>query len=294
MPAKSLGKGLGALIPEVTEPSSADVAEILVDDISVNPQQPRQDFNSVALEELAASINENGIVQPITVRQKNGKYELIAGERRLRAVKLINMRSIPAYVMSVDDERMLQLALIENIQREDLNPIDIAQAYDDLIETHGLTHGEVADRVGKNRSTVANFLRLLTLPPEIKDALRKGEVSQGHARALLAFKDVNKIKNLFRKLMKNGLSVRQVEEMVKRGDGAAQTSSSKKQKPLKSPQLKAIENDLMMKLGTKVKIREKGSGGELLVEYYSDEDIDRRIRLLCKLEDGVGHEVGIW
>ena len=223
MPAKSLGKGLGALIPEVTEPSSADVAEILVDDISVNPQQPRQDFNSVALEELAASINENGIVQPITVRQKNGKYELIAGERRLRAVKLINMRSIPAYVMSVDDERMLQLALIENIQREDLNPIDIAQAYDDLIETHGLTHGEVADRVGKNRSTVANFLRLLTLPPEIKDALRKGEVSQGHARALLAFKDVNKIKNLFRKLMKNGLSVRQVEEMVKRGDGAAQT-----------------------------------------------------------------------
>ena len=285
MPAKSLGKGLGALIPEVTEPSSADVAEILVDDISVNPQQPRQDFNSVALEELAASINENGIVQPITVRQKNGKYELIAGERRLRAVKLINMRSIPAYVMSVDDERMLQLALIENIQREDLNPIDIAQAYDDLIETHGLTHGEVADRVGKNRSTVANFLRLLTLPPEIKDALRKGEVSQGHARALLAFKDVIKIKNLFRKLMKNGLSVRQVEEMVKRGDGAAQTSSSKKQKPLKSPQLKAIENDLMMKLGTKVKIREKGSGGELLVEYYSDEDLDRLIELFGKLAD---------
>ena len=285
MPAKSLGKGLGALIPEVTEPSSADVAEILVDDISVNPQQPRQDFNSVALEELAASINENGIVQPITVRQKNGKYELIAGERRLRAVKLINMRSIPAYVMSVDDERMLQLALIENIQREDLNPIDIAQAYDDLIETHGLTHGEVSDRVGKNRSKVANFLRLLTLPPEIKDALRKGEVSQGHARALLAFKDVNKIKNLFRKLMKNGLSVRQVEEMVKRGDGAAQTSSSNKQKPLKSPQLKAIENDLMMKLGTKVKIREKGSGGELLVEYYSDEDLDRLIELFGKLED---------
>lgn len=285
MPAKSLGKGLGALIPEVTEPSSADVAEILVDDISVNPQQPRQDFNSVALEELAASINENGIVQPITVRQKNGKYELIAGERRLRAVKLINMRSIPAYVMSVDDERMLQLALIENIQREDLNPIDIAQAYDDLIETHGLTHGEVADRVGKNRSTVANFLRLLTLPPEIKDALRKGEVSQGHARALLALKDVSKIKSLFRKLMKNGLSVRQVEEMVKRGDGAAQTSSSNKQKPLKSPQLKAIENDLMMKLGTKVKIREKGSGGELLVEYYSDEDLDRLIELFGKLAD---------
>ena len=287
MSAKSLGKGLAALIPDVSEPSTSavDVAEILVDDISVNPHQPRQDFNSVALEELAASINENGIVQPITVRQKDGKYELIAGERRLRAVKLINMRSVPAYVMSVDDENMLQLALIENIQREDLNPIDIAHAYNDLIETHGLTHGEVADRVGKNRSTVANFLRLLTLPPEIKDALRRGEVSQGHARALLALKDVNKIKSLFRKLMKNGLSVRQVEEIIKSSDGVAKTSSSIRPKPLKSPQLKAIENNLMMKLGTKVKIREKGSGGELLVEYYSDEDLDRLIELFGQLGD---------
>lgn len=286
MPAKSLGKGLEALIPQVNDPSaaSADVAEIMVDDISVNPQQPRQDFNSEALEELAASINENGIVQPITVRQKNGKYELIAGERRLRAVKLINIRSIPAYVMSVDDERMLQLALIENIQREDLNPIDIAHAYEDLIETHGLTHGEVADRVGKDRSTVANSLRLLTLPPEIKDSLRKGEVSQGHARALLALKDVNKIKSLFRKLMKKGLSVRQVEEIIKRSDNIRQQSSSAKSKSLKSPQLKAIESNLMMKLGTKVKIREKSSGGELIVEYYSDEDLDRLIELLGQLE----------
>ena len=287
MTAKSLGKGLAALIPDVNDPSASavDVAEILVDDISVNPHQPRQDFNSVALEELAASINENGIVQPITVRQKDGKYELIAGERRLRAVKLINMRSVPAYVMSVDDENMLQLSLIENIQREDLNPIDIAHAYNDLIETHGLTHGEVADRVGKNRSTVANFLRLLTLPPEIKDALRRGEVSQGHARALLALKDVNKIKSLFRKLMKNGLSVRQVEEIIKSSDGVAKTSSSIRPKPVKSPQLKAIENNLMMKLGTKVKIREKGSGGELLVEYYSDEDLDRLIELFGQLGD---------
>ena len=287
MSAKSLGKGLGALIPDVHEPSAGavDVAEILVDEISVNPHQPRQDFNSVALEELAASINENGIVQPITVRQKDGKYELIAGERRLRAVKLINMRSVPAYVMSVDDESLLQLALIENIQREDLNPIDIANAYNDLIETHGLTHGEVADRVGKNRSTVANFLRLLTLPPEIKDALRRGEVSQGHARALLALKDVNKIKSLFRKLLKNGLSVRQIEQIIKSGDGVAKASSSKKPKSLKSPQLKAIENNLMMKLGTKVKIREKGSGGELLVEYYSDEDLDRLIELFGQLGD---------
>jgi len=287
MSAKSLGKGLGALIPDINEPSATaiDVAEILVDDISVNPHQPRQDFDFAALEELAASINENGIVQPITVRQKDGKYELIAGERRLRAVKLINMRSVPAYVMSVDDENMLQLALIENIQREDLNPIDIAHAYNDLIETHGLTHGEVADRVGKNRSTVANFLRLLTLPNEIKDALRRGEVSQGHARALLALKDVSKIKSLFRKLMKKGLSVRQVEEIIKSGDGVSQTFSSKKSKPLKSPQLKAIENNLMMKLGTKVKIREKGSGGEMLVEYYSDEDLDRLIELFNQLED---------
>ena len=187
--------------------------------------------------------------------------------------------------MSVNDESMLQLALIENIQREDLNPIDLAHGYEELIETHGLTHGEVADRVGKNRSTVANFLRLLTLPPEIQDSLRKGEVSQGHARALLALKDANKIKSLFRKLMRKGLSVRQVEEIVKRGDSKSQESSPIKSKSKKSPQLRAIENDLMMKLGTKVKIREKGSGGELLVEYYSDEDLDRLIELFSQLED---------
>jgi len=287
MSAKSLGKGIGALIPEVKESfgKSVDAAEILVDEIAVNPQQPRRDFNSVALEELAASINENGIVQPITVRQKDGRYELIAGERRLRAVKLINVRTIPAYIMSVNDESTLQLALIENIQREDLNPIDLAHGYEELIETHGLTHGEVADRIGKNRSTVANFLRLLTLPPEIQDSLRKGEVSQGHARALLALKDVNKIKSLFRKLMKKGLSVRQVEEIIKRGDSDPQKSSPIQFKSKKSPQLRAIENDLMMKLGTKVKIREKGSGGELLVEYYSDEDLDRLIELFDQLED---------
>lgn len=287
MPAKSLGRGIGALIPEIDEPSDSkpEIAELLVDSISSNPHQPRHDFDPVALEELAASINENGIVQPITVRKKEGKFELIAGERRLRAVKLINMRTIPAYVMSVEnDGSLLQLALIENIQREDLNPVDVALAYRELVETHGLTHGEIADRVGKDRSTVANFLRLLGLPDEIKESVRKGEISQGHARALLPIKESAEMLALYRKIIKDGLSVRQVEDIIKGGIKETPKSIRIKTISAKSPQLKAIESELMMKFGTKVRIKEKGSGGEVIVEYYSNEDLDRLITLIGQLD----------
>ena len=287
MPAKSLGRGIGALIPVIDEPSDSkpEIAELLVDSISSNPHQPRHDFDPVALEELAASINENGIVQPITVRKKDGKFELIAGERRLRAVKLINMRTIPAYVMSVEnDGSLLQLALIENIQREDLNPVDVALAYRELVETHGLTHGEIADRVGKDRSTVANFLRLLGLPDEIKESVRKGEISQGHARALLPIKESAEMLALYRKIIKDGLSVRQVEDIIKGGIKETPKSIRIKTSSAKSPQLKAIESELMMKFGTKVRIREKGSGGEVIVEYYSNEDLDRLITLIGQLD----------
>ena len=287
MPAKSLGRGIGALIPEIDEPSDSkpEIAELLVDSISSNPHQPRHDFDPVALEELAASINENGIVQPITVRKKEGKFELIAGERRLRAVKLINMRTIPAYVMSVEnDGSLLQLALIENIQREDLNPVDVALAYRELVETHGLTHGEIADRVGKDRSTVANFLRLLGLPDEIKESVRKGEISQGHARALLPIQESAEMLALYRKIIKDGLSVRQVEDIIKGGIKETPKSIRIKTSSAKSPQLKAIESELMMKFGTKVRIKEKGSGGEVIVEYYSNEDLDRLITLIGQLD----------
>ena len=287
MPAKSLGRGIGALIPEIDEPSDSkpEIAELLVDSISSNPHQPRHDFDPVALEELAASINENGIVQPITVRKKDGKFELIAGERRLRAVKLINMRTIPAYVMSVEnDGSLLQLALIENIQREDLNPVDVALAYRELVETHGLTHGEIADRVGKDRSTIANFLRLLGLPDEIKESVRKGEISQGHARALLPIKESAEMLALYRKIIKDGLSVRQVEDIIKGGIKETPKSIRIKTSSAKSPQLKAIESELMMKFGTKVRIKEKGSGGEVIVEYYSNEDLDRLITLIGQLD----------
>ncbi len=288
MPAKSLGRGLGALIPEIKElpGESLGVAELLVDQITFNPKQPRQDFDPVALEELATSINENGIVQPITVTKRDDKYELVAGERRLRAAKLINLRTIPVYVIKVDgDESLLQLSLIENIQREDLNPIDLAEAYSELVEHYRLSHSEIADRVGKDRSTVANFLRLLILPKEVKDSLRAGEISQGHARALLALKDNKKIRILFRKLIKDALSVRQVEDIIKRGTLELVKTTKIKIKSSKSPQIKAIESDLMMKLGTKVRIRPKGSGGEIVVEYYSNEDLDRLIELIGQIED---------
>lgn len=288
MPAKSLGRGLGALIPEIKElpGESSGVAELLVDQITNNPMQPRQKFDPVALEELAASINENGIVQPITVTKKDGIYELVAGERRLRAARLINLRTIPVYVIKVDgDESLLQLSLIENIQREDLNPIDLAEAYSELVEHYRLSHSEIADRVGKDRSTVANFLRLLILPKEVKDSLRAGQISQGHARALLALKDNKKIRILFRKLIKDALSVRQVEDIIKRGTLELVKTTKINIKSSKSPQIKAIESDLMMKLGTKVRIRPKGSGGEIVVEYYSNEDLDRLIELIGQIED---------
>ena len=288
MPAKSLGRGLGALIPEIKElpGESLGVAELLVDQITNNPMQPRQEFDPVALEELAASINENGIVQPITVTKKNGKYELVAGERRLRAARLINLRTIPVYVIKVDgDESLLQLSLIENIQREDLNPIDLAEAYSELVEHYRLSHSEIADRVGKDRSTVANFLRLLILPKEVKDSLRAGEISQGHARALLALKDNKKIRILFRKLIKDALSVRQVEDIIKRGTLELVKTTKIKIKSSKSPQIKAIESDLMMKLGTKVRRRPRGTGGEIVVEYDSNEDLERLIELIGQIED---------
>jgi len=195
------------------------------------------------------------------------------------------MRTIPAYVMSVgDDGSLLQLALIENIQREDLNPMDVAQAYQELVEVHGLTHGEIADRVGKDRSTVANFLRLLGLPYEIKESIRKGDLSQGHARALLPIKESRKMLALYRKIIKDGLSVRQVEEIIRGGVEETPKRIRIKAASAKSPQLKAIESELMMKFGTKVRIREKGSGGEVVVEYYSNEDLDRLIKLIGQLD----------
>jgi len=218
--SKRLGKGLRALIPDIpieeTEERRNSIHDIAVLKIRPNPFQPRENFDETTLEDLKNSIAEKGIIQPITVRKTDDGYELIAGERRLRAVTALNFDSVPAYVLDIDsDEEMLELSLIENIQREDLNPIDIARAYNKLLVDCNLTQESVARRVGKDRSTVANFLRLLKLPRQIQESLKVAELNMGHARALITVEDEGLQKTLWEKIVKSNLSVRDVERLVK-------------------------------------------------------------------------------
>ena len=273
-----LGRGLSALIPDLSETTqyeSAKFAEIEVSEISVNPFQPRDNFNSDALNELKDSIKENGIIQPITVRSFEGGFQLISGERRYRAVKQLGYDTIPAYLLNIEsDEEMLELALIENIQRENLNPIDVAKAFERLIADFNLTQEQVAQKVGKDRSSVTNFLRLLKLPQDIQQSLLENEISMGHARALLAIQDHNDQISLWRKAIKNNYSVRKVEELVKAfSNGGKETQA--KPIPKKSVFIIDMEDQLREILGTQVLISPKSEGGKIEIQYYSDDDLNR-------------------
>ncbi|MFQ6617408.1 MAG: ParB/RepB/Spo0J family partition protein [Fidelibacterota bacterium] len=286
MTPKSLGKGISALIPDYSEVEGEEqnIAEILVDNIRSNPLQPREDFSTEEMEELKRSILEKGIVQPITVRKVDEGFEVIAGERRLRAVKSLNIRTIPAYIIKVDSEaELLEIALVENLHREDLNPINLAEAYRKLMERWGLSHEEVAKKVGKERSTVTNVLRLLKLPREIKESLKKGEITPGHARALLASGSRGEQIKLWRRIKKYSLSVRQVENEVKKLL-EMEEKAEKRVSPPKPPFMRRIEDELIEILGTKVKIRGKGKGGVIYIEYYSPEDLERLMELFEKID----------
>ncbi|MDE3058998.1 MAG: ParB/RepB/Spo0J family partition protein [Bacteroidota bacterium] len=293
-----LGKGLSALIPRtnVSEEAVAAVSlpqgtgddnvivAIEVSKIRPNPFQPRTDFDAQTLDELKRSIVEKGVIQPITVRRTlDRNYELISGERRVRASQEAGLKTIPAYIIRVEsDAEMLELALIENLQREHLNPIEVAQSYKRLIEECRLTQEEVAQKIGKDRSTVTNFLRLLKLPEKIQHALRKDEITMGHARALITLPDEKTQMRVFAKIVKNGLSVRKVEEAVK-VFGEAQ--KKKKVVSFSSPRvesgIQSIESRLRHALGTKVSIRHKSSGaGEIVIEYYNADDLERLRELL--------------
>ena len=282
MANKRLGKGLRALIPDIPEEESEErissIQDVDVRRIRANPFQPRQKFNEAALESLQNSIAEKGIIQPVTVRKVDDGYELIAGERRLRAVTSLDIERIPAYVLDVEsDEEMLELSLIENIQREDLNPIDIAKAYNKLLVDCKLTQEQVSKRVGKERSTVANFLRLLKLPAKIQDSLMLGEINMGHGRALVAIEDKNYQIEVWDAAVKKGMSVREVERMA-----------AKNTKPEKKPEKEAnkpyfiveAEEKLRTSLGTQVKIKHGKKGGRIEVEYYSDEELERLLELM--------------
>ena len=302
-----LGRGLDALIKRDSEqqsqtstvavphqPSINSISRISVSRIRANKFQPRKDFGREPLEELKKSIHENGLVQPITVRRvEDGMFELVSGERRFRAVTELGYAEVPAYVLQVDsDTKMLELALTENLQREDLNAIEIAAGYQRLLDECKLTQEQVAERVGKDRATVANFLRLLKLPAEIQKSLIEGDISAGHARALLAIDDEVERSRLFNKTMRHNLSVRQIEKEVrqllgregKKGQGNATQRQKDSFKPATDdPSLLDIIDKLRKHLGTQVKIvYSDASNGEIKIQFYSDDDLGRLVELILQ------------
>jgi ParB family chromosome partitioning protein len=285
MARQPLGRGLSALLGEETPAFVHNAAsfEIDIDLIEPNPEQPRTRFAETNLEELAQSIRTNGVVQPIVVRKFGGRYQIVAGERRWRAAQRAEMRRIPAVIRNVSDEKLLELALVENIQRQELNPIEEAKAFRKLIDTVGLTQELVADRVGKERSVITTSLRLLRLPDEIQMVIEEGSLSAGHGRALLMTDDPKTQRNIANSAIEHGWSVRELERAVKRM--AAQSSQIHANKPVSrsiDANVKAAETKLMRTLNTKVKIltRQKGAGGKIEIEYYSTDDLERIFRLL--------------
>jgi len=290
-----LGRGLNALIPnnprmEVNVHDSSIgrdtgemgiIASVDIAKIQPNPFQPRTDFDQESLAELTRSIQEKGIIQPITVRRFENGYQLISGERRLRAAQAARLRHIPAYIIAVEtDEDMLELALIENIQREYLNPMEIANAYQRLLNECHLTQEDIAKRVGKDRSTITNFIRLLKLPAKIQEGLRKEKISMGHARALITLPNERTQMHLYEKIVDSGLSVRKVEDIVRGVQQPKKKASAHKDENSLSAGIQSVEEKLRQVLGTKVKVRAKGQErGEIVVEYYSLDDFDRLMDL---------------
>ncbi len=293
-----LGRGLNALIPKSPrmEVSIQDgsigrdtgetgiIANIDIAKIQPNPFQPRTDFDQETLAELTHSIQEKGVIQPITVRRIDTGYQIISGERRLRATQAAHLRQIPAYIITVEtDEEMLEIALIENIQREYLNSMEIANAYQRLIDECRMTQDEIAKRVGKDRSTVTNFIRLLKLPLKIQNGLRKDKISMGHARALIALSDERVQLRLYEKIVDGGLSVRKAEDIVRAAQQPKKKTGSHKVAGSATASIQSLEEKLRQALGTKVKVKTKGSGrGEIIVEYYSLDDFDRLMDLFTK------------
>ena len=285
MATKRLGKGLEALIRSNTFEDSGDskglgISSILIAKIKTNPLQPRKDFRKDLLEDLASSIKENGVISPITVREDGSNYILIAGERRLRASQSIKLLEIPAYVIEIKSESdMMQLALIENIQRENLNPMEESEAYTLLQNKFNFSQNDIAKSVGKSRSTITNSLRLLQLPSEVRLSLKEGKISAGHARAILALDSKKAMLKLWKLILKDGLSVRLAEEFSKGSKAVKSKKLAKKKNKNKS--LISLENELILILGTKVLLNPKsGKAGTISIEYFTKEDLERILELL--------------
>lgn len=287
-----LGRGLGALIPtggatpipkkvveEITRETLAETGEkvlhLPIEQIEPNPVQPRKLFSHQEMEELINSIRQHGIIQPLIVTKiGENKYQLIAGERRLRAAKFLELKTVPAIIRSVKENEKLELSLIENIQRKDLNPMERARAYQRLIDEFNLTQEEVAKRIGKARATIANTLRLLNLPPEVQQAIEEEKITEGHAKALLSLDDPEKQKNLLKRILGVGLTVRETERQV---------AGHRVKVTIFDPVLIEKERKLAEILGTKVKIEKKKKGGKIIIEFYSQEELDNLINKLTNL-----------
>ena len=275
MQKQALGKGLGALIPDLSSlddkaRKALGIHEIELDKIVPNEYQPRKTFQTESLKELAASIKEHGVIQPVIVHRIGTNYGLIAGERRWRAARLAGLKTIPALVKEATKRELIEQALIENIQREDLNPLEAAEAYKRLQDEFKLTQEDLAKRVGKERSTVTNFLRILGLPKELKQSLATGALSMGHAKALLSLERVRDQIQAASAIVRKGLSVREAEALANRLKNPAKETKSRQ-----SHELKTVEEKLKKSLGTKVSIITKAKGGRIVIEYYSAEELDR-------------------
>ncbi|MBL0272887.1 MAG: ParB/RepB/Spo0J family partition protein [Chitinophagaceae bacterium] len=292
---EQLGKGIRSLLQHIdadlkttTGSLKSTVVEnatgtnrISIDDIEPNPKQPRRDFDEKSLQELAESIKIHDIIQPVTVsRLPSGKYRLIAGERRWRAAKMAGIKDIPAYLRHANDSQLLELALLENLQREDLNAMEVSLSYKRMMEELEYTQEQVAERMGKDRSTVANFIRLLKLPPDIQLAVRSGELSMGHARALINVDTIDKQLFIFKEIKEKGLSVRQTEALVRNlyKQGGAVKKSSKSHLPAA---LQRIEDKLASHFSTRVKLRNSRNGsGQIIIEYYSSDELNKILKQL--------------
>jgi len=273
---KALGKGLGALIPDIEDAVEGREGVLYCnhEEIELNPYQPRTVFDQEKIEDLVRSIKEKGVIQPLLVRKVEGGYQLIAGERRLRAAKMAGLNRIPIVVRDISKAELLEYSLIENLQRENLNPIEEAEAYSKLMKDFNYTQQNVAQVLGKNRATVTNQLRLLKLPDMVKKSLAQGEISMGHARGILGLSDLQKQKGAFRIVVGKGLSVRETEKLVKRLN---QEKKKKKESEKKLIHLEYIRNDLRRWLGTQVKIVKRGKKGRIIIEFYSSQELERII-----------------
>lgn len=280
--SKRLGKGLDALITSLSIKEDDKVVEIPLTQLRANPYQPRKTFDEDAIKELAESIREHGVIQPIVVRQAIKGYEIIAGERRFRASQLLGNATIPAVVRSYNDQQVMEIALIENVQREDLNAIEIAIAYQAIMNQFSLTQEELSLKVGKSRSHIANFLRLLSLPDEIKDHVSRGTLSMGHARALAGIKDDAKRKEHAKAALDNEWSVRELEQAIQKIEVKGKTKSKSKN-PKRDPYLEDAERSLREKFQTTVRIQMNKDKGKIELSYFNRGDLDRLLELLKAL-----------